>query len=412
MDYKAAVNPTFYTAQQTLFMLAESGNEDAEEYIRALGISNGFQEFSDRAKKNNPIFTEEEAQALLVGGTLAVEARYAAVSGIIKKNKYKNVLDIACGYTPRSLFCKKLGVDYVGVDVPAVVEQLNVLENKFFPDRRHSVYIGGDATNAASLTGAADLMEGELFITCEGLLMYLSRDELVQLMDGIRGILLKHGGAWYSSDMGVKYEEFSARNLGHPDAVERFIKSRDESMKASDIYYDTAAFKDDEERFAFLNKHGFKVEKIPYYYEDIKLNVLDKISKSNLPAILEVLNESAFWVMTPDLSYAGESGIRGASKVENLSIEYSVADNVLVCSAEGRIDTISAPLLLEIIENNAAKSMELDAEKLEYISSAGLRVLTMAVKKMGEGSVTVIKASDEVKEIFDVTGFGQIITVR
>ena len=57
-------------------------------------------------------------------------------------------------------------------------------------------------------------------------------------------------------------------------------------------------------------------------------------------------------------------------------------------------------------------SIMVDAGELEYISSAGLRVLLMAVKKLGTDSVTVCNTSDAVKEIFEATGFDQLITVR
>ena len=78
----------------------------------------------------------------------------------------------------------------------------------------------------------------------------------------------------------------------------------------------------------------------------------------------------------------------------------------------GRIDTISAPTLLEILESNydGIREVTVDASTLEYISSAGLRVLIMAVKKVG--SVTVMNTSEAVKEIFTTTGFDQMIEVK
>lgn len=78
------------------------------------------------------------------------------------------------------------------------------------------------------------------------------------------------------------------------------------------------------------------------------------------------------------------------------------------------MDTISAPALLEVFENNCEGIMRvrIDAEKLEYISSAGLRVLMMAVKKLGQASVTVINASEPVREIFGTTGFDRMIAVE
>ena len=80
----------------------------------------------------------------------------------------------------------------------------------------------------------------------------------------------------------------------------------------------------------------------------------------------------------------------------------------------GRVDTISAPALLEVFENNygGITRVRIDAERLEYISSAGLRVLLMAVKKLGQGSVTVMNASESVKQIFETTGFDQMVVIE
>ncbi|MBR1496540.1 MAG: STAS domain-containing protein [Oscillospiraceae bacterium] len=89
-------------------------------------------------------------------------------------------------------------------------------------------------------------------------------------------------------------------------------------------------------------------------------------------------------------------------------------NDTLLCVVRGRVDTISAPALLEVFENHCGgiRRVKIDAEKLEYISSAGLRVLLMAVKKLGQGSVTVVNASESVKEIFETTGFDQMVRVE
>ena len=80
-------------------------------------------------------------------------------------------------------------------------------------------------------------------------------------------------------------------------------------------------------------------------------------------------------------------------------------------TVSGRIDTISAPAILKVFDEcgDGISSVKVKAKELEYISSAGLRTMMIMVKKLGEGSVTVEGASDDVKEIFAVTGFDGII---
>ena len=56
-------------------------------------------------------------------------------------------------------------------------------------------------------------------------------------------------------------------------------------------------------------------------------------------------------------------------------------------------------------------SVKVKAKELEYISSAGLRTMMIMVKKLGQGNVTLEGASDDVKEIFTVTGFDSVISL-
>ena len=81
---------------------------------------------------------------------------------------------------------------------------------------------------------------------------------------------------------------------------------------------------------------------------------------------------------------------------------------------EGRLDTGTAPELEALVrsELDGIETLVFDFEKLEYISSAGLRVLLAAQKIMNkQGSMVVKNVSDEVKEIFEVTGFTDILTL-
>ena len=82
---------------------------------------------------------------------------------------------------------------------------------------------------------------------------------------------------------------------------------------------------------------------------------------------------------------------------------------------EGRLDTITSPTLESELKSSLENVEELvfDLTDLQYISSAGLRVLLTAQKIMNkQGSMVVKNASDDVKEIFDVTGFSDILTIE
>ena len=84
----------------------------------------------------------------------------------------------------------------------------------------------------------------------------------------------------------------------------------------------------------------------------------------------------------------------------------------LTVALEGRLDNLSSPELEEFLNKNYPAITELifEFEKVEYLSSAGLRVLLGAEKKMKDhGGILIRHPSRLVKEVFQVTGFGQIL---
>ena len=81
----------------------------------------------------------------------------------------------------------------------------------------------------------------------------------------------------------------------------------------------------------------------------------------------------------------------------------------------GRLDTTTAPALDKTISDDIGdtKNLVLDVKGLEYISSAGLRVLLSAQKKMQKiGSMKVSNVREEVMEVFEMTGFADILTIE
>lgn len=87
----------------------------------------------------------------------------------------------------------------------------------------------------------------------------------------------------------------------------------------------------------------------------------------------------------------------------------------LILAVEGRLDTTTAPELEEVIKNdlNGVESLTMDLSKLDYISSAGLRVLLSAQKIMTkQGSMKVTNVNELVMEVFEVTGFSDILTIE
>ncbi len=98
-----------------------------------------------------------------------------------------------------------------------------------------------------------------------------------------------------------------------------------------------------------------------------------------------------------------------------MQIEKKLENNVLSFALEGRLDTMTAPQLeAEVVGKlDGVTELNFDFAKLSYISSAGLRVLLSAQKVMNkQGSMVIKNAGPEIREIFDVTGFSDILTLE
>ncbi len=97
-----------------------------------------------------------------------------------------------------------------------------------------------------------------------------------------------------------------------------------------------------------------------------------------------------------------------------MQIKKNIEGSVESIALEGRLDTVTAPLLESEIQGklDGITELQLDFAKLAYISSAGLRVLLSAQKIMNKQGKMVIKnVCAEIKEIFEMTGFSDILTV-
>ena len=87
----------------------------------------------------------------------------------------------------------------------------------------------------------------------------------------------------------------------------------------------------------------------------------------------------------------------------------------LEIALEGRLDTVTAPELEDELNKalDGADTLTFDFSKLDYISSAGLRVLLSAHKAMiGKGGMQVTHVNEIVQEVFDVTGFSDVLTIK
>lgn len=98
-----------------------------------------------------------------------------------------------------------------------------------------------------------------------------------------------------------------------------------------------------------------------------------------------------------------------------MNINIEKINNSTVFKLEGRLDTVTAPELENAINGEAEglENLVLDFAGINYISSAGLRVLLGAQKKMNaQGSMELINVNDDVMDILEMTGFADILVIK
>ena len=96
-----------------------------------------------------------------------------------------------------------------------------------------------------------------------------------------------------------------------------------------------------------------------------------------------------------------------------MTITSNKIEGNLTVTLEGRLDTTTAPELEKFLGDNllGVSTLTLDCEKLVYVSSAGLRVILSAQKRM-RGAMKLVKVCELVMEVFEMTGFADILDIE
>ena len=227
------------------------------------------------------------------------EARYKSISQLIAKSGCSQVLELASGYSLRGLdLTQSRAVRYVETDLPDVVATKLALlddvrrQHGIPPSPQHVVTVA-DALDLEQLrTAAAGLDRGlPLLVLCEGLIGYLTRDEMERLASNVRALLDTFaGGSWLCPDFSFKTE---VGNLP-PERV----RLREAITGVTQRQLDASAFADEADLTAFLARVGFDVQVRSQIDEAPALSSIAALglppaSTDRMRPLLRV------WVMTP-----------------------------------------------------------------------------------------------------------------
>lgn len=98
-----------------------------------------------------------------------------------------------------------------------------------------------------------------------------------------------------------------------------------------------------------------------------------------------------------------------------MTIDKILNENAVTLKISGRLDTTTAPELESVIDGciSGISALVFDCEDLEYVSSAGLRVILKSQKIMNnQGPMKLVHVNETIMEVFDITGFADILTIE
>ena len=407
------VNPVYSTAHSCLQIVAAMGDEDSDTLRQTLGFTVFGEDRKERAANIPPEVMAALAKAMPVFNSMP-EARFFSSNNFIKESGAKQVMDLPCGYTARGIKLAKSGIRYFGMDLPAVISEMEPAVKKTIGDNENISYHEVDATNYSSLRKALDGADGELYITTEGMLMYFTQSELETVFGNIRKLLLEFGGKWVTVDRELNNAANKTMSItmeGVPADLAVKIGAMAAGTASKTTMYNNVFFDEDTDKVKkFVSDMGFDLELIPMdKYMPKKLMAFKDLPVDIAAKATDAIGETNFWVMTAKPGFTENL----TCKDDNFKADVSLNQNTLNVSLAGRLDTITAPDLLSLYREAESKggyhNICIDMKDLAYISSAGLRVLLIMKKALPDnGSFNLINMNDSVKEIIETTGFDTI----
>lgn len=410
-DLRELVNPVFNTAKSCVQLDAAVGDEDAQKLLNALG----FEAFgANISNKPAPREMVQQVRRLFPAYSILTETRFKAMNRLIEHMKDRQVVDLPCGYTSRGIRLSRQGRTYFGFDLPAVIDAMGPAVETIIGKNESITYHAVDATNYESLQAAFTKDSRSLLVTTEGLLMYFSQFELEEVFTNIHRLLQQYGGSWVITDRAyfLHDKEVVDATLDHDPqltAMYAMVTNRAAATTA-DVKFNDSIFFDPEDAkvIEFIGKMGFELHEIcmaDYLPEQIA-------SLKEYPerdqAVRDVFKKMMFW----ELTVAENTGAKPVDTDLPFKVTSTTNDGIFEASIQGRMDTITAPELLEQFQNSGSdiKAIHVDVSRMSYISSAGLRVLLIMYKSLEDkNNFEITGVSKDVQEILETTGFDQFL---
>ena len=329
------------------------------------------------------------------------------------------ILDLGCGYTPRGIKLANSGIKYIGVDLPAVIDNLSPIIKDIIGENNNITYKSGDITNYSSILEALGDNKGELFITTEGIMNYLNTYELEEVISNIKRLLKTYGGKWVTCDntllatqqyviaaaLGISLEQSeSLVQMGNKTAT---------SMANIKKFDNVFADKDLEKCKKYLDEKGFdlNIDKGINHIPKV-IRAIATFPENTVTNMRKALENMDFWIITlkKDAEIIPFEG-------KKFNIELKREEGTIIIKLEGRLDTISSKIMIEAFNEEVKKGniteIQIDLEKVEFISSGGFRALNIIDKNLGnEKHIEIINIKNNLKEMILSKDYEDIVKFK
>jgi anti-anti-sigma factor len=167
---------------------------------------------------------------------------------------------------------------------------------------------------------------------------------------------------------------------------------------------------------ALLRRCGLKAERIGLGDHMPELTAYQRLTPDQVAAFKAAMHNVNYWRITVASGHADDEGVQPSTHKRPFYMGCDVQEGTFHATVEGRLDTISSPELLKEWERVSATEkiagVQIDCSKLQYVSSAGLRVFMIMQKALPGSQVKLIGVNSDIQEILDTTGFSAIFDVR
>lgn len=405
-NLRLSLSPAALTSKACLIGAAANGDNDAENLLHYIQKE---EYFADEKNTRDEKFRDElfrfsslYGNCVWVGNTITDTMFY--------RLRMMSFVDLGCGLTKRGLtFAKKQYLHYYAYDLPPVIKKLTnalKLSGTWMSNLYLNDYIAADVTDYEALRRPIEEKE-PLFISTDGLMMYLTESEMVTVVDNIARLLSEFGGVWFTCDSvaqdlynNIVGQLFGADGNNSKESFDSIFSERWQSL----LFENSFTKLKDNEFSAFLEDHGLYSRKVSVANLLNDLYVPDNIKKA--------YENISYYMMT---SKADADRIRSFEMKSKFKLETLEEGDVFIIGIIGRLDAVTAPQLVEEYDNHTKEKgicrLVLEMTDCIYMSSAGIRAMVMLFKRTKgiKNGFSMRNLRPEVLEILDLTSFTSFV---